>query len=34
MMEKMILEMPIINLAGFGITTVEEVGEMLERING
>ncbi len=34
MMEKMMLEMPIINLSGFGIMTVEEVEGMLKVING
>ena len=34
MMEKMILEMPIINLSGFGIMTGEEVDGLLSAING
>ncbi len=34
MMEKMIMEMPIINLSGFGIMTVEEVAGLLSEING
>ena len=34
MMEKMIMEMPIINLSGFGIMTVEEVAGLLAAING
>jgi beta-glucosidase len=34
MMKKMILEMPIINLSGFGIMTAEQVDGILEQING
>ncbi len=34
MFEKMILEMPIINLASFGILSTDEVNEILAKLNG
>ncbi|RKM61982.1 glycosyl hydrolase [Butyrivibrio sp. CB08] len=34
MFEKMILEMPIINLASFGILSTDEVNGILEKLNG